>query len=169
MALIIHPDKRAEWKGGVMRCAVGRSGFSANKREGDGATPIGNFPMREVFYRADRLEKPETALPCTHLVETDGWCDDPTDPLYNRPVTLPFAASHETMIRADHLYDLVVVLGYNVDPVVAGGGSAIFLHVAAPDYAPTEGCVALALSDLRAVVSDLKPGDYISILPDGLA
>ena len=148
-----------------MRCAVGRSGFSTNKREGDGTTPIGEFPVRAVFYRADRITRPPTKLPCRPLVEADGWCDDPADPHYNRPVTLPYAASHENMMRPDGLYDLVVALGYNDDPVIAGLGSAIFLHVAAPDFAPTEGCIALALADLQAVVAGFQACDTIRILP----
>jgi L,D-peptidoglycan transpeptidase YkuD (ErfK/YbiS/YcfS/YnhG family) len=168
MNLTIYPDRRAEWNGRIMRCAVGRCGISSDKREGDGATPVGRFPMREVFYRADRIARPATELPCRPLTEYDGWCDDPTDPLYNRPVTLPCAASHEEMMRADGLYDLVIVLGYNDDPAIAGLGSAIFLHAAAPDFAPTEGCVALALADLQAVVAGAKPGDRIEILPEGV-
>lgn len=165
MILIIHPDQRAEWRDRMMRCAIGRSGLAVNKREGDGTTPVGDFPVREVFYRADRVAKPKTKLPCRALLSTDGWCDDPADPRYNCPVTLPYAASHENMMRDDGLYDLVVVLGYNDDPVTAGLGSAIFLHVAAPGYSPTEGCVALALFDLQEVVAGLQPGDKIRILP----
>ncbi|MDA0651652.1 MAG: L,D-transpeptidase family protein [Proteobacteria bacterium] len=165
MNLTIHPDGRAVWNNRVMRCAVGRSGLSTNKREGDGGTPVGDFPVREVFYRADRLARPPTKLPCRPLQDADGWCDDPADPRYNRPVTLPCAASHEEMMRRDGLYDLVVVLGYNDDPIVAGLGSAIFLHVAAPDFAATEGCVALALADLQEVVAALRPGDRIAIRP----
>jgi L,D-peptidoglycan transpeptidase YkuD (ErfK/YbiS/YcfS/YnhG family) len=164
MNLTIHPDLRAEWDNRMMRCAVGRYGISTNKREGDGVTPVGEFPVREVFYRADRMARPPTELRCRPVVEADGWCDDPADPRYNHCVTLPCAASHENMMRHDGLYDLVVVLGYNDDPVIAGLGSAIFLHVAAPDFAPTEGCVALALVDLQAVVAALQPGDKIRIL-----
>ncbi len=170
MNLTIHPDLRAELNNRMMRCAVGRSGLSTNKREGDGATPVGDFSVRDILYRADRIARPLTKLPCRPLVETDGWCDDPADPHYNRPVTLPYAASHEKMMRRDGLYDLVVVLGYNDDPVTAGLGSAIFLHVATPDFAPTEGCVALALVDLQAVVTGLQAGDKIKILPaEGLS
>jgi L,D-peptidoglycan transpeptidase YkuD (ErfK/YbiS/YcfS/YnhG family) len=165
MILTVHAEQRAEWDGRLMRCAVGRSGFSRHKREGDGATPLGVFPMREVFYRADRLAKPTTALPCRAIADNDGWCDDPTDPHYNCLVTLPYVASHERMKRDDALYDLVVVLGYNDNPVVAGLGSAIFLHVVSPDFSATEGCVALELSDLQQIVAALKPGDEISITP----
>ena len=99
------------------------------------------------------------------MTANDGWCDDPDDPKYNQHVVLPYKASHETLMREDGLYDLVVVLGYNDKPVIAGRGSAIFLHVAQPDFAPTEGCVALALDDLRDVIIESEPGDHIEILP----
>lgn len=165
MSLTIHPDLYAEWNGRMLRCAVGHSGFSANKREGDGTTPIGNFPVRDVLFRADRIAKPATKLSCRSLSEADGWCNDPADPHYNHLVTLPYAASHETMMRPDELYDLVVVLGYNDNPVIAGLGSAIFLHVAAPDFVPTEGCIALTLVNLQAIVAEFGTGDTVKILP----
>jgi L,D-peptidoglycan transpeptidase YkuD (ErfK/YbiS/YcfS/YnhG family) len=117
-----------------------------------------------VLYRADRIGPPPTGLPCRAIRQGDGWCDDIKDPLYNRPVALPYKASHETLTRADGLYDLLVVIGHNDDPIVSGAGSAIFLHVAAPGYEPTEGCVALSLDDLRAVVAELLPNDPIEIL-----
>ena len=138
---------RLRWPGGEVPCVLGRGGIRAEKREGDGATPVGRFPLRRVLWRADRLTPPETALPLHPIAEHDGWCDAPDDPNYNRLVKLPYAAGHEKMWRDDALYDLVVVLGYNDDPVTPGRGSAIFLHVAKPDYAPTHGCVALAKED----------------------
>ena len=158
-------DGQAVWDGGSARCAIGRAGTtaSADKREGDRATPTGRYPFRRVLYRADRGPKPETSLPAAAIREDDGWCDDPADPAYNRPVRLPYPASAEEMWRADGLYDIVVVIGHNDDPPVAGMGSAIFVHCAAPDYAPTAGCVALAKDDLRALVAALAPGDEIEI------
>lgn len=137
------------------RCAIGRGGIAADKREGDGATPAGRFPLREVLYRPDRVDRPRTGLPVRGLTETDGWCDDPGDPAYNRPVRLPYAASAEALWRRDGLYDVVAVIGYNDAPPIANRGSAIFLHVAAAGYAPTEGCVALGVSDLLAVLARL--------------
>ncbi|TPG58069.1 hypothetical protein EAH89_08870 [Roseomonas nepalensis] len=135
------------------RCAIGRGGIRADKSEGDGATPRALLPLRRVLYRADRLPPPRCAVPVEPLAPSDGWCDDPADAAYNRPVTLPHPARHETMWRDDHVYDIVGVLGWNDAPVVRGRGSAIFLHLARPDYAPTEGCVALALPDLRAALA----------------
>ena len=147
----------------VFRCTLGRDGVTTDKREGDGATPAGAYPLRQLLYRSDRLAPPTNALPTSPLRPRDGWCDDPGHSAYNRPVTLPLDASAESMWRDDHLYDLVVVLGYNDDPVVSGLGSAIFLHVASPEYSPTEGCIALAKQDLLTVLADITPGSDIRI------
>jgi L,D-peptidoglycan transpeptidase YkuD (ErfK/YbiS/YcfS/YnhG family) len=134
-----------------------------NKREGDGATPIGAWPMRRLLYRADRMTAPATRLPSSPIAPQDGWCDDPADPAYNRPVRLPFGGRHERLWREDEIYDLLVVLGHNDDPVVAGLGSAIFLHVARGDYRPTEGCVALVHADLARVLVEAAPGDRVVV------
>jgi len=157
-------EPRVRWSGITRRCAIGRGGLGLKRQEGDGITPIGRWPMRRLLYRADRLSRPATLLPCQPIGPDDGWCDDPADPAYNRPVRLPYAASHERLARDDHLYDLVVVLGYNDDPVVAGAGSAVFLHLARDDYGPTEGCVALALPDLLAVLGSAQPGSAVEVL-----
>jgi len=138
-------------------CAIGPAGVSADKREGDGATPVGCFQLRRVLYRPDRLARPETGLPVAALRPEDGWCDDPDDAAYNRPIRLPYAASHERLWRDDGIYDVIVVLGHNDDPPVPGRGSAVFLHVARPDYGPTAGCVALALVDLLTVLREAGP------------
>lgn len=151
-----------DWGAGERVCAIGRGGIGAKGGEGDGITPVGTFPIRRVLYRPDRVSL-RTKLPAAAIAEDDGWCDAPNDPNYNMPVKLPYAASHERMWREDRLYDVVVVLGYNDDPVIAGKGSAIFLHVARPDYGPTEGCVALALPDLLEALKALLPGDTIRI------
>ncbi|HCX69446.1 L,D-transpeptidase family protein [Parvibaculum sp.] len=137
-------------------CALGRTGVKREKREGDGATPLGCFPLRELRYRQDRLSAPETKLPLIPISPSDGWCDAPEDALYNRPVRLPYPASAETMWREDHLYDLVVVLGHNDDPVIAHAGSAVFFHLVREDdgqLQATEGCVALRLEDMLRVLA----------------
>ncbi|HYE50615.1 MAG TPA: L,D-transpeptidase family protein [Azospirillaceae bacterium] len=159
------PDGTARlvWPGGAARCALGRGGIRADKREGDGGTPVGSFALRRVLYRADRLAAPETGLSVAPTRPDDGWCDDPAHPDYNRPVQRPFAASHEEMWREDGVYDVVVVLGHNDDPPVPGLGSAVFLHVARPDWEPTAGCVALALPDLLAALRHCRPGDRLSV------
>ena len=145
------------------RCALGKGGLTHAKAEGDHMTPLGRFPLRRLLYRADRLERPRTGLPAAAIGESDGWCDAPFDEMYNRPVTLPHAASAEHMWRDDGLYDVVVVIGHNDDPVIAGHGSAIFLHVATADYAGTEGCVALALPDLLEVAALLDADSRLTV------
>jgi L,D-peptidoglycan transpeptidase YkuD (ErfK/YbiS/YcfS/YnhG family) len=147
----------------TVKCALGYSGLSAEKREGDGATPVGRFPLRRVLYRADRLSLPALALPVAVIDPGDGWCDDPASPDYNRQVRLPISARHEHLWRMDALYDIVVVIGHNDDPPVPGAGSAIFLHVASADYRPTEGCVAVAREDLMALLADCAGGDRMAI------
>ncbi len=163
MEILVDSGGTLSWPGHRVRCALGRGGVRLGKREGDGGTPIGCFPLRRVFYRPDRITPPPTVLAITPIEAEMGWCDDPTYPAYNQPVRLPFAGSHERLWREDGLYDLLAVIGWNDDPVVPGLGSAIFLHVARPDYAPTEGCVAVALNDLAALVAASGPGDHIRI------
>lgn len=145
------------------RCAIGRSGMRpANEKvEGDGASPIGRWPIREVFYRADRIGKPVSPFPCRTIDRLDGWCDDPVHPDYNRQVKLPFAASHEEMWMEDDVYDIVVVLGHNDDPPVAGAGSAVFLHIARPNYSPTAGCAALSREDLLSFLAAAEPSTHL--------
>jgi L,D-peptidoglycan transpeptidase YkuD (ErfK/YbiS/YcfS/YnhG family) len=134
-----------------------------DKQEGDGATPAGRFLLRRVLYRPDRLSAPGTRLPVAPLTPADGWCDDPADPQYNRPVRLPYAARHEELWRGDALYDIVVIVGHNDAPVIAGLGSAIFMHSASEDYRPTEGCVALARQDLLDVLTGVGPDTVLEI------
>jgi L,D-peptidoglycan transpeptidase YkuD (ErfK/YbiS/YcfS/YnhG family) len=159
---------RLAWPGGgaAVPAACGRGGVSAAKREGDGASPQGIFPLIRAYYRPDHIvPPPATGLPLAPLRPDDGWVDDPADPEYNRLVRLPYPAHHEAMWRADDLYDLVVVIGYNTDPVVPGRGSAIFLHVASADFAPTVGCIAVARDTLLALLPLLGPGSRITIRP----
>jgi L,D-peptidoglycan transpeptidase YkuD (ErfK/YbiS/YcfS/YnhG family) len=144
-------------------CALGRAGLIADKREGDGGTPIGRFPFRRLLYRADRVPHIETRLPALHIDPEDGWCDDPASADYNRPVRLPHPARHEKLWLADRLYDLVVVIGHNDDPVVTGAGSAVFLHVARDDWGPTAGCIAFARNDLLAILAQVSTSDAIAI------
>ncbi|MGS4887298.1 L,D-transpeptidase family protein [Roseibium sp. MB-4] len=139
-------------------CALGRSGIITRKREGDGATPTGTFELLQVYYRADRSQRPQTVLPLEVLKPELGWCDDPGHRRYNRLVDLPFQASHEKMWREDRLYDIVVVLDCNMYPPVKGKGSAIFFHIAREDYRPTEGCVAVSPQHMRLILSKVSPG-----------
>lgn len=154
--------------GQTVPCAMGRGGLihAPEKREGDGATPIGRWRLTEVFYRSDRVDPPpRTGLPIRALRQDDGWCDDPADPAYNSLVSLPHPTSHEEMWRSDGLYDLVVVTDHNMDPAVPGLGSAIFLHCRNPEGRPTAGCIALDRDILFNLLSDLKGPAYLDIRP----
>jgi L,D-peptidoglycan transpeptidase YkuD (ErfK/YbiS/YcfS/YnhG family) len=166
MNLRAWSDGRFELGDMAVRCALGRSGVvpAEAKREGDGATPLGSWPLRRVLYRPDRRPAPRTGLPVLAIGPHDGWCDDPAHADYNRPVRLPHPARCERLWREDHLYDLVVVLGHNDDPPRPGLGSCIFLHQARPGFTPTEGCVALAPEDLERLLTLAGPGDRLQIL-----
>ncbi len=148
--------RQVEWQGTVYCCAMGRSGLTHHKHEGDGATPCGTFRLCHVYYRPDRLEKPQSLLPVTALASDDGWCDDPTDPLYNQLIKLPYPARHEVLWREDFLYDLFITTDHNQNPTLPGAGSAIFIHLARIDdqgrYSPTAGCLALAFKDLSKII-----------------
>jgi L,D-peptidoglycan transpeptidase YkuD (ErfK/YbiS/YcfS/YnhG family) len=154
---------RLEVMGLVLRCALGKGGVSAFKREGDGASPRGRCPLRRVWIRRDRRQPPVGGLPVRLTTQGDGWCDDTRHPRYNRPVRLPFGASHERMWRDDGLYDVVVEIGWNDRPVIPGRGSAIFLHLARPGYMPTEGCVAVSVRDMARLLPRLGPRTRIEI------
>lgn len=147
----------------VLPCALGRAGLTRFKREGDGATPVGRFALLGGRRRADRGLPPAGPLTLTPLRPDDGWCDDPTDGRYNRPVRRPFAGSHEAMWRDDRLYDVVIVLDANLRRRVIGRGSAIFFHLARPNFEPTAGCVALRPADMRRLLAQLGPNPVMII------
>jgi len=165
MNIIVRDPGEVLCDGRALRCALGRGGIGSKIGEGDGITPAGLYPLRSVFYRPDRLDRPKSGLPTVPLLHADGWCDDPGHVDYNRQIRIPFDGSHEKMWREDALYDVVVVLGFNDDPVRPGQGSAIFMHVARPEYEATEGCVGLALKDLLSVLEGCTTNSQIKILP----
>jgi L,D-peptidoglycan transpeptidase YkuD (ErfK/YbiS/YcfS/YnhG family) len=137
----------------VFPCALGRGGISANKREGDGATPLARMRLLSGYFRRDHVAPRGSRLPMQPIASDLGWCEVPADRNYNRPVTMPYAASHETMRRADDLYDFCIVLDWNITPRRRGRGSAIFFHLARPGFAPTQGCVAVS----RQVMQRMLP------------
>ena len=144
--------------------ALGRSGRTAKKREGDGATPIAEMRLLYGFYRADRIARPVTALPMTPIRPSMLWCDAPSHPLYNRPARAPLAASHERLTRDDHLYDICLVMDWNVSSRRRNRGSAIFFHLARPGYPPTEGCVAVSLGDMQRLLRSVRPGTVVRVV-----
>ncbi len=145
-------------------CAIGASGITADKHEGDKATPRGTWPLRMVYYRPDRLPNGIiTKLHMVALTPDDGWCDDANDPNYNKHVKLPYPAHTESLWRDDEIYDIIVPLGYNDEPAIPGKGSAIFLHIAREGFTPTEGCVALSKDDLLEILASVDKDTLLSI------
>lgn len=147
-----------------MACTIGRGGTcaAAAKREGDGCTPLGIWPVRAALLRPGKVEVAGIRLPWRWLREGDGWSDDPADPAYNRPVHLPRAFSAENLLRDDDAYDVIVVLGHNDSPPVPGQGSAIFFHLS--EGRPTAGCVAVERDDMLRLLPLLAPGDVMEIV-----
>jgi len=144
---------------------LGRGGIRADKREGDGATPAGTFRPLRLWWRADRLVRPRSALPVRPIRPDDAWCEDPADRRYNRPVRLGNGHPGDRLRRTDHLYDLIVEIDHNRRPRVAGRGSAVFIHVARPDRGPTAGCVGLRRADLLRLLAKIGPTTRIRVQP----
>jgi L,D-peptidoglycan transpeptidase YkuD (ErfK/YbiS/YcfS/YnhG family) len=149
--------------GSQIPAALGRGGIRANKREGDGGTPRGRFRPVQLWWRADRAPRPRTRLPVRRIGQHDGWCEDPKDRLYNRPVKVPAHSAADRLWRQDGLYDLIIELDHNTRPRVAGRGSAIFFHVAREGFKPTAGCVALQAPRLRKLLERIGPATRIVI------
>lgn len=133
-------------------CALGKGGVKTAKREGDGATPRGTLRALRLYRRPDR-PMVNALIPVRITSRRMGWCDDTHSPHYNQPVALPFDKSHEKLWREDHLYDLVIDTDYNRRPAIKGRGSAIFIHLARPNYTPTEGCIAFSRRDLMRLIA----------------
>lgn len=143
--------------------AIGRGGIKADKREGDGATPRGVFRLKRLWWRADRHPRPRTRLPIRRIRRDTGWCEDPYDRHYNQPVVVPAGSKADRLTRDDQLYDFIIELDHNTRPRIAGRGSAVFVHIARPGFAPTAGCVALTMPALRRLLSQVGPRTRIAI------
>ena len=147
----------------IIPVALGRGGIRANKREGDGGTPRGTFHPLRLWFRSDRHTRPRTLLPIRPITPTDAWDEDPTSRHYNQPVRRAPGAAGDRLTRADHLYDFIIEIDHNARPQVAGRGSAVFLHLARPQFGPTAGCVAMTQSALLRLLSRLGPRTRIII------
>ncbi|WP_291869053.1 L,D-transpeptidase family protein [Bradyrhizobium sp.] len=143
--------------------ALGRGGILANKREGDGGTPRGTFRPRQLWWRADRHARPRTFLPVRAIRPEDAWCEDPGDRHYNQPVRLPLDRGGDRLQRDDHLYDFIVEIDHNIQPRIAGRGSAVFLHLARDNFGPTAGCVAMTRSAMLRLLQRIGPETKIVI------
>lgn len=150
--------------GMTVPAALGRSGRTAFKREGDGATPIASMRLLHGFTRGDRVQSLRTPLPMRRIAKDMLWCDQPDHPSYNRLVRAPFRPSHEEMMRRDGLYDICLVLDWNITSRSRHRGSAIFFHLIKPGYQPTAGCVAVSLRDMQRLIRFMRRGTVVRVL-----
>ena len=162
MKLIVK-DKKLYFNKDLFTCSIGRNGLTNNKREGDGKTPVGIFRFTEIFYREDKISKLDFKIKTNIIQKNYGWCDDPRHEMYNKLIKLPSIASAENLYRNDAIYDLLIVINYNMDPVVPFKGSAIFLHIAHDDLKSTEGCIALRRDDLLNVAENISENTVLII------
>jgi L,D-peptidoglycan transpeptidase YkuD (ErfK/YbiS/YcfS/YnhG family) len=164
---LARTDGRHRLIAGDIRCdaAIGRNGLidADKKREGDGKTPIGIWPLRCLYYRPDRLTLPSCSLTTAPITKEMGWCDDPGHSSYNQLVDLPFGGSHEAMWRDDHAYDIVIPLGYNDLAPEAGRGSAIFMHLLHDGKNETAGCIAIPRDQMLAILPEVTTSSVITV------
>ena len=146
------------------RCALGKSGIKKKRREGDFITPKGNYKLIEIYYRADKIQNLKTNLKKIKIRKNMAWCDDPKSNFYNQLINLPTKFGHEKLYRNDNLYDLIIILNYNMHPIIKNKGSAIFIHVAKRNYAPTQGCIALSKIHLRTLLKNINKNEEIKII-----
>ena len=145
-----------------VKCAIGKKGIGYKKKEGDLITPRGQFKIRLILYRKDRV-KISTKLKKKIIKKKMGWCDDPKSSHYNKLVKLPFAHKHEKLFRKDSIYDIILVLNYNMSPIKKNKGSAIFIHVAKNNFKKTEGCVAIRKLNLIKLIKEINPNTKVKI------
>lgn len=145
------------------KCSIGYNGLSKNKTEGDGCTPVGTFKLNKIMYRPDKINNFKSNLETEIIEKRDGWCDDINSELYNQKIIFPYELSAENLYRDDDLYDLICIIDYNLNPIIKGKGSAIFLHVASSDYSPTHGCVAIKKDELIEIAIKLNRDSSIQI------
>lgn len=161
--IIVKKSGYLKYKNLKFRCALGKAGIQKKKLEGDNITPRGIFKITKIYYRADRIKNIQTSLKKTKIKKSFGWCDDPNSNFYNKEIKLPTKFSHEKLYRKDNLYDLIVVLDYNMHPIIKNKGSAIFIHIANKFYKKTKGCIALKKGDLIKMLSQIKRTTKIKI------
>ena len=144
------------------KCSIGKNGLKKNKLEGDNCTPVGTFSLGPVYYRNDRVDKPNTKLKTIRINKQKGWCDDPNNINYNKEIKLNKKTKAEKLYRNDKIYDIIIVIKYNTRRIIKNKGSAIFIHVT-NNYRPTKGCIALSLNDIEILLKIIKKNSKIKI------
>jgi L,D-peptidoglycan transpeptidase YkuD (ErfK/YbiS/YcfS/YnhG family) len=161
--IIVKKTRYLIFKDLKFRCCIGKSGIKSKIKEGDNITPKGIFKLLKLYYRADKIRKIETPLKKIKIKKNLGWCDDPKSKNYNKEIKIPNKFSYEKLYRRDNIYDLIIVLSYNIKPIIKNKGSAIFIHIAKRGYLPTEGCIALKKNHLIKILNEIKSNTLIKI------
>ena len=161
--IIINKSGYLKYKDLKFKCALGKSGIGKKKIEGDNITPKGIFSIVKIYYRSDRVKKISSKFRLIKITKKMGWCDDPNSKKYNQLINLPTNCKYEKLYRKDNVYDLVIVLDYNINPTIKNKGSAIFIHVARQDYKKTAGCIALKKNHLKELVKTIKKNTKVII------
>jgi len=161
--IIINKSGYLKYKNLKFKCALGKAGIGWKKREGDNLTPAGTFKIVKIYYRSDRVKKISSKFRQIEITKNMGWCDDPNSKNYNQLINLPSRYSHEKLFRKNNIYDLIIVLNYNMKPIIKNKGSAIFIHVAKNNYQQTQGCIALNKNDLLKLLSKISKNVKIKI------
>jgi L,D-peptidoglycan transpeptidase YkuD (ErfK/YbiS/YcfS/YnhG family) len=161
--IIINKSGYLEYKNLKFRCSLGEAGIGKKEKEGDKITPKGNFKILKIYYRKDRIKKITSKFKLIKITRNMGWCDDPTSKKYNQLIQLPTNYSYEKLFRKENIYDLIIVLNYNIKPTIKNKGSAIFIHVASKNFNKTAGCIALKKSDLRKLIKVINKNVQIII------
>lgn len=162
--MIINKSGYLKYKNLKFRCALGRAGIRIKKKEGDNITPKGTYKIIRIYCRKDRIRQVKSRIKIYKINKKIGWCDDPRSKKYNQLIRLPSKFRHEKFYRKDHLYDLIIVLNYNMRPVIKNKGSAIFIHLAKRNYYPTKGCIALSKNNLLIILNKINKNTKIKIL-----
>jgi L,D-peptidoglycan transpeptidase YkuD (ErfK/YbiS/YcfS/YnhG family) len=161
--IIVKKSGYLKYKNFKFRCALGKGGIKQKEREGDFITPKGKFKLIKIYYRSDRIKRINSTLKKIKIKKNMGWCDDVSSNYYNKQIKINKKISHEKLHRKDNVYDIIVVLNYNLNPIIRGKGSAIFLHVAKKNYNKTQGCIALKKDELLTLISKIKKDTQIRI------
>ena len=161
--IIINKSSYLKYKNFRFRCALGKAGIGKKKKEGDNITPKGLYKIVKIYYRQDRIKKITSKFELIKITKNIGWCDDPNSEKYNQIINLPTKYSYEKLYRKDNVYDLILVLNYNMDPVIKKKGSAIFIHVVKKNYQSTQGCIALKKNNLMKLISKINKNIKIKI------
>jgi L,D-peptidoglycan transpeptidase YkuD (ErfK/YbiS/YcfS/YnhG family) len=160
--ILVNQNNFLTYNNKIYKCSLGLNGLNKTKKEGDKSTPIGIFSLGNLFVRTDRIKNLKTNFHYISIEKTMAWSDDPNSKDYNKLIKVN-SDHREIMFRNDHIYDLILVINYNMHPIIPNKGSAIFIHISKDNNTPTQGCVALNLDDFREILITLKPSDKIRI------